>query len=185
MYDCYYVAPTGRVIDLTCENVVECVSKETGGLGVSCILDFQDVSLLAPEKSSETPTESESDDTKQSVLPEPKFALPVVGKHDIVRCLGVHGRWCSSSADIQLDPPDSRQLFMRGATLSYLFPQTWLLAPQYHGKYMHILSDLLENTSRGILKPHIRPTRFTLDKIRQAHREMASPGVGKVVLRES
>ena len=37
---------------------------------------------------------------------------------------------------LQLDPPDSLQLYLRSATVAYLFAPAWLLAPFQHGKYL-------------------------------------------------
>ncbi len=52
----------------------------------------------------------------------------------------------------QLDPPESRQLFLRGSSLSWLFPQSWLLAPTEHGKYLRMRCPPLV-TSHLSLRP--------------------------------
>ncbi len=56
----------------------------------------------------------------------------------------------------QLDPPDSEQLFLRGASLSFLFSQAWLLSPLNQGRYIHILRDLLEKVGAAAISRALR-----------------------------
>ena len=46
-----------------------------------------------------------------------------------------------------------------------------------------ILTDLLSKMSKGVLRPLVKAKHFSLDRIRQAHRESETVGVGKVVVR--
>ena len=62
---------------------------------------------------------------------------------DIIHCMGMHCRWVSCLSDLQLDPPESEQLFYRGASLAFLFAQSWLLAPSKQGKLMRMLRIVL------------------------------------------
>ena len=42
----------------------------------------------------------------------------------------------------QLDPPDSQQLFLRNAGVSFLFPPAWTLLYAQHGRYQRILCHI-------------------------------------------
>ena len=88
------------------EALAEVVLKETGGLGVDCVL--------------ETCSGDES----------PEFT-----KHDIVTVLAAGGRWVTTQQNLQLDPPHSHLLFLKGATMSFLFPSVWLLSSSQIGRY--------------------------------------------------
>lgn len=52
----------------------------------------------------------------------------------LIQCLAVQGQLTSSTPNLQLDPPLSRQLFLRGAGISFLFPQQWILGATQRGK---------------------------------------------------
>ena len=45
------------------------------------------------------------------------------------------------------------------------------------------MHDLLEKLAKGTLKALVKPHTYTLDKIRQAHREALAPTVGRVIVR--
>eukprot|EP00466_Bigelowiella_natans_P007397 jgi/Bigna1/143637/aug1.80_g18345 len=55
----------------------------------------------------------------------------------------------------QLSESESFQLFMRSASVAFLFEHAWLLAPKQHGKYLHILKDLMEKLGAKAIKPVI------------------------------
>jgi hypothetical protein len=63
-------------------------------------------------------------------------ATPLVAKVTLIQCLGPHGRLVTMTPNLQLDPPDAVQLFLRGCTLSFLFPQVWVLAPAQQGRFV-------------------------------------------------
>ena len=44
----------------------------------------------------------------------------------------------------KLDPPESTTLFLKGASLGFLFPNAWLLSSVRHGKYLHIITHMLK-----------------------------------------
>ncbi|KAG9486206.1 hypothetical protein GDO78_009001 [Eleutherodactylus coqui] len=110
-----------RVIDVSKGNVnlTEKGIEETGGLGFDIIVDAG-VILYNTEDSV----------TKPTLLPH---------KHEIISLLSVGGRWVTREQHLQLDPPDSNILFLKGASLSYLNEETWNLSSSQQGKYLHIL----------------------------------------------
>ncbi|NWT06368.1 QORL1 protein, partial [Mionectes macconnelli] len=114
--------PVARVMDVSHgkADVAESCLEETGGLGVDIVLDAG-VKLYSAEDES-TP--------KSQLLPH---------KHDIITLLGVGGHWITTEKNLQLDPPDSHSLFLKGATVSFLNDEIWNLANLQQGKYLYIL----------------------------------------------
>lgn len=64
------------------------------------------------------------------LTPSNPISLPT-----LIACLGVHGRLLTSTPNLQLDPPLSRQLFLRGASVAFLFPHSWLLGATQRGRF--------------------------------------------------
>ncbi|XP_077469262.1 quinone oxidoreductase-like protein 1 [Stigmatopora argus] len=110
-------------------DLLPAIMEETGGLGVDIVVD-QGVSLHEKEELTLHPH-----------------------KHDIITALAVGGHWVTSHQDLQLDPPDSRLMFLKSASLSFLNPQVWLASSFQQGRYLHILKDIVEKMSAGILRP--------------------------------
>jgi len=44
-----------------------------------------------------------------------------------------------SLLSLQLDPPNSMQLYLRGASVCFLFEQSWNLSAVQQGKWLRIL----------------------------------------------
>ncbi|KAI4791810.1 hypothetical protein KUCAC02_033782 [Chaenocephalus aceratus] len=107
------------------------VMEETGGLGVDIVID-SGVRLQ----------EKESEETK--LLPH---------KHDIISVLGVGGHWVTSHTELQLDPPDCRLLHLKSASLTFLNHEVWTASSAQQGRYLHILKDIVEKMSTGVLRP--------------------------------
>ncbi|KAI1241428.1 hypothetical protein IHE44_0004901 [Lamprotornis superbus] len=110
--------PAGaRVIDVSHGkiDVAESCLEETGGLGVDIVLDAG-VRLFSAEDE-----------------PAPKSQL-LPHKHDIITLLGVGGHWITTEKNLQLDPPDSHSLFLKGATVSFLNEEIWNLSNVQQGK---------------------------------------------------
>nr|XP_033805466.1 quinone oxidoreductase-like protein 1 isoform X2 [Geotrypetes seraphini] len=131
------LSPTvARVIDVSSGKVdlAESCLEETGGLGVDIVLDAG-VRLYNSEDVSFQ---------KTRLLPH---------KHDILMLLAVGGHWITTVADLQLDPPDSHCLFLKGATVCFLNEEVWNLSSVHQGKYLHILKDVMEKLSAGIFRP--------------------------------
>ncbi|NXE69666.1 QORL1 protein, partial [Calcarius ornatus] len=115
--------PAGaRVIDVSHGkiDVAESCLEETGGLGVDIVLDAG-VRLYSAE---------DEPASRCQLLPH---------KHDIITLLGVGGRWITTERNLQLDPPDSHSLFLKGATVSFLNEEVWNLSNVQQGKYLDIL----------------------------------------------
>ncbi|KAL8559482.1 hypothetical protein ACOMHN_037146 [Nucella lapillus] len=87
--------------------LVSSVMEETGGVGVDCIVD-NGVRLFTNEE--------------DIALVGERSKFPRPHKHDLLACLGFAAKWVTSHSDLQLDPPDCQQLFLRNASVSFLFP---------------------------------------------------------------
>lgn len=112
-------------------DLVDSCLEETGGLGVDVVIDAG-VCLYEEE-------------------PEIKKHLP--HKHDILSVLGVGGHWVTTEANLQLDPPDSRILFLKAASVSFLNEEVWEASRSRQGKYLHIMKDVVEKLSTGVFRP--------------------------------
>ncbi|MBN3311997.1 QORL1 protein, partial [Atractosteus spatula] len=99
--------------------LVDICMEETGGLGVDIVVDTG-VRLYGADEESAT----------KKLLPH---------KHDIITLLAVGGHWVTSGEGLQLDPPDSRGLYLKGATVSFLNDEVWNASASCQGKYLRIL----------------------------------------------
>lgn len=163
--------PIANVIDLrkTKKSLVDICMDETGGLGVDCVIDNgvlrqdNDVKIqgsgigLAGQNS-------------------------VPSKHDVISCLGVAGRWITSHQDLQLDPPDSQMLYLKGAAISFLFEHSWTLSRGQQGRFLHILQDLMDKLSNSVIRPVIHHT-VSLEDACETLRQLSQHTVGKIVVR--
>uniref|UniRef100_A0A8C9F1Z3 Crystallin zeta like 1 n=1 Tax=Pavo cristatus TaxID=9049 RepID=A0A8C9F1Z3_PAVCR len=132
-----------RVIDVSNGkiDVAESCLEETGGLGVDIVVDAG-VKLYSAEDESTS---------KSQLLPH---------KHDIITLLGVGGNWITTERNLQLDPPDSHSLFLKGATVSFLNEEIWNLSNIEQGKYLYILlmimlKDIMEKLSSNVFRPQL------------------------------
>ncbi|RVE74255.1 hypothetical protein OJAV_G00020240 [Oryzias javanicus] len=114
-------------------DLLSAVLEETGGLGVDAVID-SGVCLFMEDKQLE-----------EKFLPD---------KHDIISMLSVGGQWVTSHQDLQLDPPDCRLLFLKSASVCFLNPEVWTTSSAQQGRYLHILKDVVEKMSTGVLRPH-------------------------------
>uniref|UniRef100_A0AC11B592 Crystallin zeta like 1 n=1 Tax=Ovis aries TaxID=9940 RepID=A0AC11B592_SHEEP len=130
--------PIARVIDVSNgkAHVAESCLEETGGLGVDTVLD---AGVRLYNKDDE-PAE------KLQLLPH---------KHDIITLLGVGGHWVTTEENLQLDPPDSHCLFLKGAAVAFLNDEVWNLSNVQQGKYLCILKDVMEKLSTGVFRPQL------------------------------
>ena len=142
--------------------------RETGGLGVNLVIDFgvkMDESLTQHIKNSEY-LEANSRyvlgiiDKELSVgFTEECYALSLfkkkigLTKNQILSSLSLGGRWVTSQDNFQLDPPDTHTLFMKGASLSFLFSDIWSLSGFGQGKYLHILNSLMNKLEANTITP--------------------------------
>lgn len=111
--------------------LVPAILEETGGLGVDIIID-SGVRLHEEE--------------------EPELNS-VPHKHDLIDVLAVGGHWVTSHPHLQLDPPDCSYLHLKSASLSFLNPEVWTTSSAQHGRYLHILKDIVDKMSSGVLRP--------------------------------
>nr|XP_012602487.1 quinone oxidoreductase-like protein 1 isoform X2 [Microcebus murinus] len=127
-----------RVIDVSNGkvHVAESCLEETGGLGVDIVLDAG-VRLYS---------KNDEPAVKLQLLPH---------KHDIITLLGVGGHWVTTEENLQLDPPDSHCLFLKGATVAFLNDEVWNLSNVQQGKYLCILKDVMEKLSTGVFRPQL------------------------------
>jgi len=73
-------------------------------------------------------------------------------------------------------------LFLKGASISFIFEQSWLLGGSQQGRVLHILSDLMEKVSKEEIVPKVTKS-FVLEKIREAHRTLDSNTVGTLIIK--
>ncbi|XP_055018462.1 quinone oxidoreductase-like protein 1 isoform X2 [Boleophthalmus pectinirostris] len=111
-------------------NLVPAVLEETGDLGVDIVID-SGVHLHKEEE-------------------EADF---VPHKHDLIDVLAVGGHWVTSHPHLQLDPPDCSYLHLKSASVSFLNPEVWTASSAQHGRYLHILKDIVDKMSTGVLRP--------------------------------
>ncbi|KAB0345691.1 hypothetical protein FD754_022617 [Muntiacus muntjak] len=132
--------PIARVIDVSNgkAHVTDSCLEETGGLGVDIVLDAG-VRLYSKD---DEPAE------KLQLLPH---------KHDIITLLGVGGHWVTTEENLQLDPPDSHCLFLKGAAVAFLNDEVWNLSNVQQGNLfqLRILKDVMEKLSTGVFRPQL------------------------------
>ncbi|XP_069686397.1 quinone oxidoreductase-like protein 1 [Periplaneta americana] len=102
-------------------------------------------------------------------------------KHDIISCLAVGGRWVTSKANLQLDPPNSRLMFLRCASIGFLFEHAWMLSSAQQGRYQHILMDIMEKVATKTIRPNIHHT-VSFDGAVEVVKALEEVRVGKVVM---
>lgn len=133
--------------------------QESGGLGVDLVVDGNGVLQFG----------------------ESAVGKYLPSKHDIISCLAVGGRWVTSTRDLQLDPPHSEILFMKCASVGFLFEQAWTLSSTQQGRYLHILMDIMEKVASSVIRPNIHHT-VTFEAVPEALQRLPRENVGKVVV---
>ncbi|XP_075053306.1 quinone oxidoreductase-like protein 1 [Mixophyes fleayi] len=125
------------VIDMSKGNVdlADKCLEETGGLGVDIVLDAGVILY----------------NTEDPII-KPKL---LAHKHDIITLLSVGSHWVTREKNLQLDPPDSNSLFLKGASISFLNEEIWNLSNAQQGKYLHILKDVMDKLASGIFRPQL------------------------------
>ncbi|XP_062510893.1 quinone oxidoreductase-like protein 1 [Corticium candelabrum] len=159
------------------KSLIETCLAETGGLGVDCVIDQGVEMVSSGERYSELVLSSLSHSGEGEVTKR----RPIT-KHDIISILGFGGRWVTSTGQLQLDPPDSQFLFMKGAAVSFLFDNIWVLSGAQQGKYLHIIQDLMEKLQKEELRPTIHHTLMLPDVTSELER-LSPHLIGKVVMR--
>ena len=118
--------------------VLKSVMDETNGIGVDCVID-----LVAPTGSRVAAPVGNSK------------GAPTVTQRDLISCLATTGRWLTENAALQLDPPESEVLFLKGASLSFLFMDHWLLCPSQMGRLHHVIQEALRMIVNGDVKSDV------------------------------
>ncbi|XP_028410119.1 quinone oxidoreductase-like protein 1 isoform X2 [Dendronephthya gigantea] len=152
----------GKIIDYTKLKIplVDDCLNETAGTGVDCIID---------------------NGVDQFPKTDQNTITDIPTKHELVSCLAVGGRWITTQSDLQLDPPHSKMLYMKGASLSFLFKDVWTLSKGQQGRFLHILTEVLDKVETGTLKPVVHHTVNFEDAI-SAIKNLHNFPVGNVVL---
>ncbi|XP_052244381.1 quinone oxidoreductase-like protein 1 isoform X2 [Dreissena polymorpha] len=158
----------GHVIEMgkTSAILVSSVMEETGGLGVDVVVD-NGVRMYTNEEDCNLPSERR------------KFTTP--HKHDVISCLGVAGKWVTQQSDLQLDPPDSQALFMRGASVNFLFDAAWTLSYAQQGRYQHILQEVVDKLDHGQIKCKVIKT-VTIEDVPAELSNLENNRMGKIVM---
>ncbi|KAL5457211.1 hypothetical protein EMCRGX_G034456 [Ephydatia muelleri] len=157
-----------RIIDLSsCKSLVTSCLQETGGLGVNCIIDagvqpsysLSDFIIESPLLRQQLETEGYRHGYESA---PPTTLCPT--KHQLISCLAAHGCWITTQPDLQLDPPDSQLLFLKGASVHFLFVSVWLLSGDEQGTVLDMLTDIVKKAESRQLRPLITRT-VTLDEV--------------------
>ena len=125
------------VIDISnaragCEGayVLKSVLDETNGVGVDCVIDVR----CHDDVSSDWNNNNKSESSDSVII--------AATQRDIISCLATGGKWITNDAQLQLDPPESEVLFLKGASISFLFDH-WLLCPSQVGRFHHVVRESL------------------------------------------
>jgi len=158
--------PPNQVVDIRNKkhDLVSICLKETSGLGVDCFLD------------NGVSTHSVTKDFMDETLSKPS-------KYDIISCLGVGGRWVTMSHDLQLDPQDSKLLSLKSASLHFLFEDSWTLSRSAQGKFLHVLSDIMDKLSREVLQPTINHTLDLNECVEVLNNMDEVPQIGRILVK--
>ena len=127
-----FVSGAVRVIDTRAEDVSVVVS-ETNELGVDHVFEASCAPTAALE---------------EAMVPS---------SSQIVDCLAAHATWSTCRRRLQLDPPESAQLALRGAQLAFVYAQSWVSCKTKRGSYLHLLEMLMRMMAEGALVP--KPAR--------------------------
>lgn len=46
-------------------------------------------------------------------------------------------------------------MLLKNATVGFMFDQVWLLSPCRHGRWCHVLSAVLRDVEKGVLRPRV------------------------------
>ncbi|PSN33621.1 Quinone oxidoreductase-like protein 1 [Blattella germanica] len=159
-----------QIVDLNQKNasLKSVVMLETGNLGVDIVID------RGMPHYAQVPNIFDDNRLQNSLNTLPS-------KHDIISCLAVGGRWVTSNANLQLDPPNSRLMYLRCASLGFLFEQAWMLSSAQQGRYQHILMDIMEKVNTKTIRPNIHHT-VSFDGALEVIKGLKEVRVGKVVM---
>ena len=105
-------------------------------------------------------------------------------KRIMLECLGTNGSYITTRRDMQLDPGESKRLALKGASLSFVFEQTWVLSPSKQGRYLHIMNELMGFLADGTLGTLVGGKTKSLGRAREAYREIKTKNtIGRVIVK--
>lgn len=152
------------------KSLVDTCMDETGGLGMDCVIDNGAL-------------HQDNEVKEQGNLSALSVKNSPPSKHDVISCLAVAGRWITCHQNLQLDPPDSQMLYLKGASVSFLFEHSWVLSRGQQGRYLHILTDIMEKLTNAVIRPVIHHTISLEDACATLQHQLCQHKVGKVVVR--
>ena len=88
-----------------------------------------------------------------STISSPSSLDPIQRKRSLLKSLAAHGSWVTRSKSMQLDPDETEIMSLKNASLSFIFPQAWLLSPSKQGKFLHVLDAVMRSVAEGQLRP--------------------------------
>lgn len=135
-------ASLGNVFEVHNGLLTSAVLEETGGIGVDVII-AENVKQFMNEE-----------DEELTALGDDWRKYP--SKHELISCLAVGGRLITSQSNLQLDPPHSEMLYLRGATVGFLFPGCWSLSASQYGRFQHMMKEIITKLSKRTLNPNIK-----------------------------
>jgi len=144
-----------RIVNISQESILGVVDEETGGIGVQHFVDLSSVPV--PDTSA-----------SGRVISTQLSPASMVPKRKAMQLLAVHGHWVSFCCDLQLDPPESRLMCLKDATLSFAFGPAWGCSPHKQGVRLHMLQEALKLVSEGTIKVPIADTLYTIDTVNVA-----------------
>ncbi|CAG9311015.1 unnamed protein product [Blepharisma stoltei] len=103
------------------------------------------------------------------------FSLSHSAEHkiNIISCLGLRGKWCICDPNLQLDPPESYQLYMRNSSLCYFNEDIWTHNGVEHGKFVHLMNLTLNRLKSGIFEAKPQRT-YLVNQIHEALTDFTS-----------
>lgn len=180
------------VIDMSStQNLMEVCLQETGGLGVDCIIDdgvipsYQLTDFLIEPAPLRKQLEQETCRYEYEVVmpTSPTNAPPSFPtKHQLISCLAARGQWVTTQPRLQLDPPESQLLLMKGASLHFLFEPVWGLSGAHQGHYLQTMKTIMARLDDKTLKPYVFKT-VRLEQVCEELVRLGSYGIGKVVMK--
>jgi len=144
-----------RIVNISQESIVGVVDEETGGIGVQHLVDLS---------SAPVPDTTGVGKVISTVL-SPASMIP---KRKAMQLLAVHGHWVSFCSDLQLDPPESRLMCLKDATLTFAFGPAWGCSPHKQGVRLHMMEEILKHVANGSIIIPVSDTLYTVDTVNEA-----------------
>ena len=105
--------------------------------------------LMIDSSSLKQQLEQESHRFTYEADPSPPLSPTV---HQIISLLAARGHWVTSQPALQLDPPEAQLLYLKGASLHFMFPPVWTLSAAQLGSYLGVLEQVLRHMEEGVIK---------------------------------